>query len=96
MRNASNRRIQAEKRAYLHEVKSQPCADCGGTFPPCVMDLHHRDEGEKLFNVGLSVGSVGWERLREEVAKCDVVCANCHRIRHFGHSANAMMKTDGE
>lgn len=56
--------------------------DCGGSFDPYVMDFDHRDGEEKCFNVsaaipmGLNIG-----RVLEEVAKCDVVCSNCHRMR---------------
>lgn len=60
--------------------KDQPCTDCGGVFPSCVMDFDHVPErGAKLFPLGRSDRSI--KALTEEIAKCDVVCANCHRIR---------------
>jgi hypothetical protein len=56
--------------------------DCGNTFPPYVMDFDHRDPSTKTFGV-----SQGMDRSREdvmrEIALCDLVCANCHRIRTF-------------
>lgn len=75
---------------FLRQMKSQPCADCGGRFDPVCMDFDHRPGEVKLFNLG-STGknSRGQsrpndiERLRAEIAKCDVVCANCHRVRTF-------------
>lgn len=54
---------------------------CGGTFPPCVMDFHHRDPSTKAF--GLSVGECASRSTTDvmaEIAKCDLLCANCHRI----------------
>lgn len=60
--------------------KDQPCTDCGGVFPPCVMDFDHVPErGPKLFDLGRSDRSL--KAIAEELAKCDIVCANCHRIR---------------
>lgn len=56
--------------------------DCGQTFPMCVMDFDHRDPSLKCFGIGqYKEGSV--TKLLAEIAKCDVVCANCHRIRTF-------------
>jgi hypothetical protein len=73
-----------EHRAGRHVIaaakKGKPCADCGGTFPPCVMDFDHVPErGPKLFNLGNA--DYGVKAVSEEMAKCDIVCANCHRIR---------------
>jgi len=70
------------RRAVLEEIKSRPCADCGGSFPPYVMDLDHRDPSEKVAPVSQLINA-GEAAIRAEAAKCDVVCANCHRIRTF-------------
>jgi hypothetical protein len=63
--------------------KQKPCADCGGTFHPVAMDFDHV-RGEKLNEVStlLRTGS-SLETLKAEIAKCDVVCSNCHRVRTF-------------
>lgn len=70
----------ARRRAMVNEVKNVPCMDCGQSYPPCVMDFDHRPGEEKLFNLG-RVGAYGKASLLAEMAKCDVVCANCHRMR---------------
>lgn len=58
----------------------KPCTDCGGFFPPCVLHWDHVPErGPKLFNLGRADYSL--ERVLAEIAKCDLVCANCHAIR---------------
>lgn len=73
----------AQNTAIIHAAKNRPCMDCGIQYPPYVMDLDHRDPGQKLFTVAqIRAGSS--EKLLAEIAKCDVVCANCHRIRTFG------------
>lgn len=73
------RRIAAS--ALLEEIKSHPCADCHVQYEPQAMDFDHV-RGTKDF----SLGEAAWrgyslERIKAEVAKCDLVCANCHRVR---------------
>ena len=69
----------AKFKKWLEEVKAVPCADCGIRYNTWVMDFDHV-RGTKAFNIGSAAGFKR-ERLEEEVAKCDVVCANCHRDR---------------
>ena len=54
------------------------CVDCGNTDIR-VLEFDHLPSNKKLF--GISGNRVGIARLKEEIKKCDVVCANCHRIR---------------
>lgn len=69
----------ARQRAMLAERRAVPCADCG-LYEPAIMDFDHVPErGPKLFNI--SVGVRGLATLEAELAKCDVVCPNCHRRR---------------
>lgn len=70
---------QARLRALIIDLKRVPCADCGLEYPPEVMDFDHvPGRGGKL-------GPVSSRRTQtailEEARKCDVVCANCHRLR---------------
>lgn len=60
--------------------KIGPCVDCGNTYPPECMDWDHRPEEEKLFSIS-SRKYVAEKKILDEIAKCDLVCANCHRIR---------------
>jgi predicted Zn-ribbon and HTH transcriptional regulator len=73
-------RSQAQK---LLELRSVPCQDCSGVFSPYSMEFDHRDPCSKSQRVMAMVGRAGIRRILEEVAKCDVVCANCHRMRTF-------------
>lgn len=68
-------------REYLAEAKRNAvCADCGGTFDPVAYHFDHvPDRGPKLFNVANCDVSI--DRLKAEIAKCDIVCANCHAVR---------------
>lgn len=77
-------------REILDEIKKdKPCKDCGVVYPSYALDFDHRPGEQKLFNVSRlsKAGSVA--RLLEEIAKCDLVCAVCHRIRtHIRKEAN--------
>ncbi|HEV2755722.1 MAG TPA: hypothetical protein VG318_08090 [Actinomycetota bacterium] len=55
-----------------------PCTDCGETDPVVLEFDHLRD---KRFNIGPKLATHAWEDILDEIAKCDVVCANCHRRR---------------
>lgn len=77
---------RAEKRKFIVEYKDVPCMDCGEKYPHYVMDFDHRDPEKKNFNIAKSVDdNVAWQKLKDEIAKCDIVCANCHRKRTFKH-----------
>jgi len=80
---ARKKRDWKTKREIADELKSAPCADCGNKFPPVCMDFDHIPErGAKLFNIANGIPqSISMERFMTEIAKCEVVCSNCHRIR---------------
>ena len=74
-----------KKREFLADLKNKACADCGGNFPHYVMEFDHVPErGKKSFSVA-SGGNWSLKNgpLIEELKKCDVVCANCHRVRTY-------------
>jgi hypothetical protein len=72
--------------AMVREYKNRPCMDCKVQYPFYVMELDHRDPSLKLVHPH-RLSTTGWTdaRVKEELAKCDVVCANCHRIRTNKH-----------
>lgn len=74
-----NKKRHAANRDWCRSLKSNPCSRCGGTFPPVCMDWHHRDPNTKLFELSAAPRH-GRKKVLEEIAKCDLVCANCHRI----------------
>jgi len=75
------KRQRALLRRLIDELKSVPCADCEREFPPICMDFDHigNDKDRAVSDLVRAACSV--ERLMAEVAKCEVVCACCHRIR---------------
>lgn len=84
-KNRRNKNRQRKRlRTILLNVKRRPCQDCGGSFHPWVMELDHRDSTTKTAAVANLVSKGCTDaRLLEEIGKCDVVCANCHRMRTY-------------
>lgn len=64
---------------YLDSLRDVPCLDCGNRFPPCAMDFDHI--AEKSFSIMSHYRDKTIAQLDAEVAKCEIVCACCHRIR---------------
>lgn len=76
------RRRMVEKHRLIDQLKSVPCAECGHSFAPYVMDFDHRDPSSKEHEINtLLYTSSPWSRIADEIAKCDVVCVRCHRLR---------------
>ena len=66
---------------YLRDLKTKtPCVDCGINYPYYVMDFDHV-RGQKHANVMELVSTLSKKKIDEEIAKCEIVCSNCHRIR---------------
>ena len=75
---------KAELTKYVNELKtSTPCMDCGIKYPPFVMEFDHRGGEVKLNNVSELTRYGSRKRIDAEIAKCDLVCANCHRVRTY-------------
>ena len=74
-------RARQKKKQLIIHAKDVPCMDCGVRYPHYVMDFDHRDRDDKEYNLAAIHKSASVEKLMKEIAKCDVVCANCHRIR---------------
>lgn len=76
---ATMARLRANGQSITRAAKNKPCADCGKRYPYYVMDFDHV-RGRKVNKVSGMV-TYNTEKLRAEIRKCDVVCANCHRAR---------------
>lgn len=76
-------KLRREKmRQYVHELKAKsPCADCKKVYPYYVMDFDHLSSKESI--ISRLVNSGNRSALENELAKCEIVCSNCHRIRTF-------------
>lgn len=69
--------------AKVRQLKSDtPCADCGENYPYYVMQFDHVI-GTKFIKINRMVYTSSFHAVMEEIAKCEVVCANCHHSRTF-------------
>jgi Pyruvate/2-oxoacid:ferredoxin oxidoreductase delta subunit len=85
----------AKRRKWFRGLKSkQKCYRCGECNWYC-LDFHHRDSESKLFGISYAV-KYGYskKRILVEIAKCHVLCANCHVREHYNtkrfHSTNQL------
>ena len=71
-------------RAFYNELKENlECAKCGENHP-ATLQFHHRDPQKKEFNLSEAVRQgYSVERIKREIAKCTVLCANCHAKIHY-------------
>ena len=60
------------------------CGGCDGSYPPGAFDFHHLDPGAKEFGVSTDGTYRPWRRIVAELAKCVMLCANCHAEVHAG------------
>jgi hypothetical protein len=66
----------------LVELHGGRCIRCGFAGHVAALVFHHRDPTGKAFAISVDGVPRAWERLVEEAAKCDLLCANCHRETH--------------
>ena len=69
-------------REFIQKAKTDKgCIDCGYNAHPAALDFDHLPGTEKRFTIGAFGSNYSRAALLEEMAKCEIVCANCHRIR---------------
>lgn len=74
---------QRKKKAV--EYKGGKCARCGRIFPVVCYDFHHIDPKLKVANIARMITQcLPWEKIKAELDKCILTCANCHRIIERG------------
>jgi hypothetical protein len=83
-RQAQNKRRQAEFMAWYINLKAgRPCTDCGLEFHPAAMQWDHLPGHNKKADLAFLARRGSRERVLEEIAKCELVCANCHAVRSY-------------
>ena len=76
-----NKKRRIDNFEVINAAKEGGCARCGFKHI-AAMDFHHRDPETKIDSIG-NMDGASVEKIKEEVAKCDVLCSNCHRILHY-------------
>lgn len=78
------RRTKIRQFILDYKTENSVCQDCGISYPPHVLDFDHLDPIFKKFTIGESAATNrSYEEILEEIEKCEIVCANCHRHRTF-------------
>lgn len=79
--DAANGRNQRVKQEMVDRFGGR-CGDCKNSYPNCVYEFHHLDPASKDVNPSKALT---WtkDRRERELAKCIMLCSNCHKIRHF-------------
>lgn len=73
-----------ENRARTIEMFDDKCLDCDQWFPPNLYDIHHLEPEEKEYDICDLMARKWTENTDRELAKCIMLCPNCHRARHPG------------
>ncbi|MBO0790948.1 MAG: hypothetical protein J2P36_08370 [Ktedonobacteraceae bacterium] len=70
--------------SYIQNMKNQlRCANCGQRHP-ATLHFHHRNSEDKVFNISdAAYKGFSLDRIKKEISKCIVLCANCHAIQHY-------------
>jgi len=96
-RLARSRAWRDGRRAWMAALKEgRACADCGGMFPPFVMHWDHLPGHVKIAEISAMVGNRRREVVIEELAKCELVCANCHVMRTVNRARRAIREEPGD
>lgn len=78
---------RARLRSEVQVLKTVPCTDCDHKYPYWIMQFDHRDDDRNgEHTIGQLVARYNRKKVFEEIAKCDVVCANCHADRSYRRS----------
>lgn len=77
--NRRKREKREQASVFVEWLKELPCQDCKRVYPPVCMDFDHV-RGIKRFNISQGVLRI-LDNLLDEIQKCEIVCANCHRLR---------------
>lgn len=72
-----------ENKLRAIEYKGGKCERCGYNKCEAALDFHHVDPKMKTAEIKDLVKNCGFEKLKIELDKCILLCANCHREEHF-------------
>lgn len=79
----ANANYKRRRRQEWQEYKSSlSCTKCGFSHV-AALDFHHEDPSEKEYDVNRLISNGQFKKAEEELKKCIVLCANCHRIHHY-------------
>ncbi len=74
-----------ELKAKAVEHKGGKCINCGYNRCLAALTFHHRDPEQKDFGISSLIRIASWKEIKKELAKCDLLCTNCHAEHHDGY-----------
>jgi hypothetical protein len=76
------RKRRKKVREMAIAIKGGPCDRCG--YDRCLeaLEFHHEEKGLKDFGISARGYTRSWEKIKQELEKCTLLCANCHREIH--------------
>jgi hypothetical protein len=80
---------KATRADKLIKERGNCCEDCGYNEEPQILQFHHREPKEKESSPARMWTSSD-EKVRKESEKCDILCPNCHAIRHLKMKINSL------
>lgn len=73
---------EEDRRKLIDKIKlSKGCLHCGYKKDAVALDFDHLNPSEKEFNISHLFATASIEKLMKEINKCQILCANCHRIK---------------
>lgn len=87
----SNKLKKRENKLKAIKYLGGQCKNCHGEFHPAIYEFHHTDPLTKDRDPSKVLG-LSWKRIQEELDKCELLCANCHRLVHHNWESKNVEK----
>ena len=82
-----------ENKSFVDSYKVDAgCCNCGFNSHPSALDFDHIDRNKKSFNISEKYGALTLDKIKSEIMKCRVICANCHRIKSYEMNEHKKIK----
>lgn len=86
--NAQKRHRIKVRESIFRFLSDKKCLDCGET-DPIVLEFDHVDRNTKFKTIAKMLsGHYSWASVLNEITKCEIRCANCHRRKTYGQLTN--------
>jgi hypothetical protein len=79
--NLRQRTARLNNKIKAIEYLGGVCKNCKNKYPPRVFDFHHVDGSTKDISMNKAI-RLSWNKVKVEMDKCILLCANCHRLEH--------------